>query len=108
MGCSQTFENVEKVLDKSDYVGYNDIVKGNKCCGKGGEGMEVTLLIDGHTYEVLPITLSSTLPDDEANIKFLFEALKERIGKHGLIEIEREPNAIGEISHYTVVVLKKV
>lgn len=79
--------------------------------GKGGRemsGIEEKVLIDGQEYEVIPVTLSSTSPDDGINIRFLFEALEDRIKAREAISIEREVTEIGEISSYTVMLLKKV
>jgi hypothetical protein len=69
---------------------------------------KITTKIGGVEYEVIPVMLSSTVPDDDFNIRCLLEALTERVKARKAIEIEREVTNIGEMSTYTVVVLKEV
>ena len=64
--------------------------------------------INGEEYEVIPVTLASTAPDDELNKRCLLEGLKERVKARDVISIDREATEIGEISRYTVMLLKKV
>ena len=64
--------------------------------------------INGEEYEVIPVTLASTAPDDELNKRCLLEALTERVKARDVISIDREATEIGEISRYTVMLLKKV
>ncbi len=66
-----------------------------------------TVQINGDEYEVVPVKLSSTAPDDSDNIQYLLETLERRIKKHDLINIEREHTDFGEVSNYTVLLLKK-
>ena len=68
---------------------------------------KTTVKINGDDYEVVPVTLSSTVPNDEDNIQYLLETLERRIKKHDLINIERERTDFGEVSNYTVLLLKK-
>ena len=70
--------------------------------------MDNKIDIDGEEYEVLPVTLSSTVPDDDDNIQYLLETLVRRIRKRDAIKIERELTAFGEVNRYTVLVLKEV
>lgn len=69
---------------------------------------KITTKIGGVEYEVIPVMLSSTVPDDDFNIRCLLEALTERVKSRGAIEIGREVTNICEISCYTVMLLKKV
>lgn len=64
--------------------------------------------INGEEYEVIPVILSSTVPDDEFNTRCLFEALAKRAKDQNAIRIDREVSGIGEINSYTVLLLKKV
>lgn len=69
---------------------------------------KITTKIGGVEYEVIPVTLASTAPDDELNKRYLLEALTERVKVRDVISIEQEATEIGEISRYTVMLLKKV
>lgn len=64
--------------------------------------------INGEEYEVIPVILSSTVPDDEFNTRCLFETLAKRAKDQNAIRIDREVSGIGEINSYTVLLLKKV
>ena len=65
------------------------------------------ILIENEPYELIPVTVSSTLPDDSENIRFLLEVLVERVKARGAVKIDRENTDGEEIRRYTVLLLKK-